>query len=90
MFNAYDVADDKQPNISKLAILYSKLNSSVKQFIPNKKTPTQNPVHMGQCISVPNQSEYSEIFSLASSKMLPYTKICVIPYADSIKYNNSI
>ena len=63
ILKAYDVADEIHPKISKLAILYSKLNSSVKPFIPNKKTPTQKPVHIGQWISVPNQSDFSIIQS---------------------------
>ena len=44
----YDTPEEIQPKIKKLAKLYSKLNSSVKPFIPNKKAPDQNPIHMGQ------------------------------------------
>ncbi len=44
----YDTPDDIPPNIRKLAKLYSKLNSSVKPLMPNKKAPTQKPMHMGQ------------------------------------------
>ena len=69
-FKAYDVAEATQLKISKLAILYSKLNSSVKSFIPNKNAPTQKPVHIGQFISVPNQSDFSPIQCLAFSNML--------------------
>ena len=63
LFALMKYTDEIQPKINKLAILYSKLNSSVKPFIPNKKTPTQKPVHIGQRISVPNQLDFSIINS---------------------------
>ena len=36
------------PQMNGFIKLYSKVNSSVKPFTANKKTPTQNPMHNGQ------------------------------------------
>jgi len=48
MFNIYDVPELIQPQIKKLAGVSSYVNSSVKGLTPHKKTPTQNPIHIGQ------------------------------------------
>ena len=48
MFNIYDVPELIHPQINKLAGVSSKVNSSVRGLTPHKKTPTQNPTHIGQ------------------------------------------
>ena len=55
MLRAYEVPELKQPKMSKFAILYSNVNSSVYLFKPNKKIPTQKPKHMGQWKSSPKK-----------------------------------
>ena len=44
----YEVPDETQPQIKIFAIVCSKVNSSVYGEMQNKKTPTQNPIHIGQ------------------------------------------
>ena len=48
MFNIYDVPELIQPQIKKFTGVSSYVNSSVKGLTPHKKTPTQNPMHIGQ------------------------------------------
>ena len=43
-----EVPAESQPHIKKLAIEYSKVNSSVPAFIKKRKQPTQNPIQRGQ------------------------------------------
>ncbi len=62
-----DVPDDNQPKINKLTRLYSYVNSSVQPFIPNKRTPTQKPTHIGQEKRSPNQP----VVGRTLSKILP-------------------
>jgi hypothetical protein len=42
------VPELSQPHKSKLTIVTSKVNSSVQGEIEQTKTPTQNPMHIGQ------------------------------------------
>jgi hypothetical protein len=48
MARMYDVPELKQPRRKALNRECSNINSSVKRFVTNKNTPTQNPIHIGQ------------------------------------------
>jgi len=48
ILSIYEVPDDSQPNIKRLAKVYSNVNSSVYPLIPNKNAPTQKPRHIEQ------------------------------------------
>jgi len=71
----YEVPDESHPNINKLAIVYSNVNSSVCPFIPNKNTPTQKPMHMGHR----NKSPSFPLDGLIELRIVPYTNIWVNP-----------
>ena len=86
ILNTYEVPDDNQPNIKRLAKVYSNVNSSVYPLIPNKNAPTQKPRHIEQRNNSPNLPLEGRI----ESNMDPYTKICVKPKAASTKYKRSI
>jgi hypothetical protein len=71
----YEVPDDSQPKIKRLAKVYSNVNSSVYLLIPNKNAPTQKPRHIGQWNNSPNLP----FVGLTELKIVPCTKICVKP-----------
>ena len=78
--------EDKQLKRKRLARQYSNVNSSVYLLIPNKNAPTQKPRHIGQWNNSPNLP----FVGLTELKIVPYTKICVKPYAASTKYKRSM
>ena len=71
----YEVPDDSQPKIKRLAKVYSNVNSSVCPLIPNKNAPTQKPRHIGQWNNSPNLPSVG----LIELNIVPYTKICGKP-----------
>jgi hypothetical protein len=46
--NTYDVPEDKHPNKRAFTKETSKVNSLLKGFRSKRRTPDQNPTHIGQ------------------------------------------
>ena len=76
--NAYDVPEERHPNKKVLTKETSKVNSPVNGFKEATNKPTQNPIHIGQWNISPKPAHDADA-GRWFLKMLPYTKICVIP-----------
>ena len=80
--NAYDVADESDPNNKAFTKLTLYVNSSVYGFRSINKTPTQKPIHIGQL--------KKWCLGLMGSNIFAKARICVSPYEHRTKYTNDI